>query len=170
MLVPSTQASDLTPNLKWMNHLFPMSQFVPAAMGPRVTCGRKHHYQYLWYVYLWTTRISGRKTESIPSFQLVMSQKKTLLLPVHWFSFFHHRCDWRVQECGWCVPYHHKEQQGSVQEDAQPDGHVWEGGDSHAVGRRGELLHREKNVNNHLRTTIYYKCLKLKCRLDHTLS
>ena len=47
MLVPGAQASDLTPDVKLMNLLFPKSQFVLETMRPRVTLGRQHHIQYL---------------------------------------------------------------------------------------------------------------------------
>lgn len=47
------------------------------------------------------------------------------------------RCDWSVQECRWCIPYHHEDQQRSLQEGPQPNRHNWQRGGSHIVGGGG---------------------------------
>lgn len=48
-----------------------------------------------------------------------------------------YRCDWSVQECRGHNPYYHQDQQGSLQEDPQPNGHQWQSGGRHIVGGGG---------------------------------
>lgn len=55
-----------------------------------------------------------------------------------WNIVSHDRCDWSVQERSRGDTSHNKGQQRSVEEDAGSDGHVWEGGECHTVGRGGE--------------------------------